>query len=173
MPHLISSLHEDLLDLLDLVVEIGALVLVDELGNPLGLSLARSSNRSGVGLVGQAKVKMMGRALDIEGYGLIVDFLRDTTSLPRVELTVGEDDVGSLQEVTLGYTTTKVVKSPVVLRELAVLSGALHGGFLLAPCGSGEHRSFRITRERHDHLVASHDRPAVVIEATALGDSNI
>ena len=52
MPHLISSLHEDLLDLLDRVVEIGALVLVDELGNPLGLSLTRSSNRCGVGLVG-------------------------------------------------------------------------------------------------------------------------
>ena len=74
--------------------------------------------------------------------------------MPWVELSVGENDVGSLEEVALGDASSKVIKSPVVLRKLTVEGLAVGRVLLLVPGCRGEHRGGCIGGEWHHHLVA-------------------
>ena len=157
----------------DLGKEVGALVLIDELSNPLGLKLACLGESIRVGLVWQAEIEMMSRVFNVDDKSFIVDLLGDATSVPRVEATVREDDVGSLHEVALRDTAAKVIEGEVVLRRLAICSHALCSVFFLIPCSGREHRGLRIACEWHHHLVASLDAPAVAIKATALVNRDV
>ena len=157
----------------DLGKEVGALVLIDELSNPLGLKLACLGESIRVGLVWQAEIEMMSRVFNVDDKSFIVDLLGDATSVPRVEATVREDDVGSLHEVALRDTAAKVIEGEVVLRRLAICSHALSSVFFLIPCSGREHRGLRIACEWHHHLVASLDAPAVAIKATALVNRDV
>ena len=157
----------------DLGEEVGALVLIDELSDPLGLELACLCERLGVSLVWQAKIEMMSRVLNVDDKSLIIDLLGDATSVPRVERAVREDDVGSLHEVTLRDTAAEVVKCEVVLRRLAVCSDTLSSVFFLIPSCGREHRGLSIACEWHHHLVASLDAPAVAIKAATLVNRDV
>jgi len=157
----------------DLLDEVGSLVLVDPLGDPFSLGLAGIGKSLRVGRVRQTQVGVMGRVLDVDSDGLIVDLLEDATSVPWVQISVGEDYVRGLEEVALWHAATEVVESPVVLRLFAVGSLA-HGRVLfLVPSSSGEHGGGGVRSEWHDHLVTGLDTPAVVIETTALLDRDI
>jgi len=54
-----QELCNSLILLGDFVNEVGSLVLVDKLGDPLGLLLAGVSHSLGIGLVGQSQVQVM------------------------------------------------------------------------------------------------------------------
>ena len=157
----------------DLVDKVGTLVLIDPLGNPFSLGLTSVSKSLGVGGVGKTQVGVMGRVLDVDSDALVVDLLKDATSVPRVQVSVGEDYVRGLSEVALRHTATEVVESPVVLGSLTVSSLTLGRGLLLVPSGSGEHGGDSVRSERHDHLVASLDTPAVVVKTTTLLNRDI
>ena len=152
----------------DLGEEVGALVLIDELSDPFGLKLASLGESIGVGLVWQAEIEMMSRVFNVDDKSLIIDLLGDATSVPRVEATVREDDIGSLHEVALRDASAEVIEGEIVLRRLAVCSNALSSVFFLIPSCGREHRGLSIASEWHHHLVASLDAPAVAIKAATL-----
>ena len=51
----------------------------------------------------------MSRVLNEDRDGLIADVLEDATSVPWIQLTIGEDYVRYLHEVTFWYASTEVV----------------------------------------------------------------
>ena len=82
-----------LLFLLHLVIKVRALILVNKLGEPLSRSLSSSTHRIRICVVRKAQVKMVRRVLNIYGHSVIVDFASDATCMPRIQITVSEDDV--------------------------------------------------------------------------------
>jgi len=101
-------------------VEVVTLVLLNPLTNLLDLDLSGSGKRLWVSLIGESQIQVVSGVLNVEESGLLTHVEGNTTSLPGVELTVGENDVGSLHEILLGVQTTEVIKGPVVLRSLVV-----------------------------------------------------
>jgi hypothetical protein len=90
-----ESLKLDILHhlLLDLTVEVRALVFVDPLGNLLGFDLASFNQRLRVRFVGKPQIEMVSCVLNVEGNGLRTDFKRHTARLPWIKLTVREDNI--------------------------------------------------------------------------------
>ena len=146
------------------------MVLIDPLGDPFGLSFAGIGERLGVGSIWQTKIRVMSRVFDEDCDRLIADVLEDATCVPWIQLTVGEDYVRHLHEVTLRYASTEVVKCPVVLGHLTICSIALGRVLLFIPSSCWEHGCSGVGSEWHGHLIAGLDSPAIVIESSTLRD---
>jgi len=152
---------------------VGALVLVNPLGDVFGLVLACQHNGRRVGGVGSAKVQVMGSLLDIDWGRIFAHVESDATSLPRVELAVREHNVGGLDEVSVRESSTEEIKSPVVLGSLTVGTYAVLVVLGFIPIVSGEHRVFGVRREGHGHLVAVQNVPAVLTNSLHLRSINV
>lgn len=92
----------------DLGVEVSSLVLIDKLSDPFSLGLPGICKTLAVSFVGLAQVKMVGRLLDVDGHSLVVEGECDATCVPRIKLTIAEDDVRSLCEIFLWVVAAKV-----------------------------------------------------------------
>lgn len=154
------------------LIEACTLVLVDPFSDGLSLNLTSIGEGLWVGSVWKSKVQMMSRVLNVQDHSVWADILEDATSVPWVQRSITEDNVGSLGEVALWIHSTEVLQSPVVLWSLAEGSLAVGSVAGLVPLALGEHGVVTAS-EWHDHLVASLDGPATVVETLILTHGNV
>ena len=117
--------------------------------------------------VWQSQIEVMSRVFDEQSHSVVSDVLCDTTAVPRVEVTVCEDQVGCSSEVLLRLSTSEVVKSPLVLRGHVEIFFTLVRESLLIPVVPSEAPNSvrRIITHRHRELIAGLNTPTVAIES--------
>ena len=93
--------------------------------------------------------------------------------MPRVEITIREDDVRRLQEVALWDAAAKVVEYPIVLGLFTIRGVTIGGVSLLVPIVRREHGSGRIRGKWLNYFIASKNIPATDIDASTLRNGHI
>jgi hypothetical protein len=113
--------------------EVGALVLVDPLGDLFGFNLSGICQRLGISDVWKSEVQVMGGVLNVKWSRLWAYFKGNATGLPGIELSIGENDVGRLHKVFLGVLATEVFESPAILGAEAISGFTVGGVFDITP----------------------------------------
>jgi hypothetical protein len=153
----------------NLIIKVCALVLINKLCNPFSFKLTSCSHSIWIRWIRLSKIKMMGGVFDVYRNCLLTDIGQNTTCVPRINITITENDVWSFHEVSRWDVTTEVVQSPAILWRFTILKFALKSVLLFIPLTWWEHTCRLSTGKRHRHFVTILDSPSVSIETAILG----
>ena len=98
--------------------------------------------------------------------------MKKATCSPGIEVSIGENDVRSVKEVSIGVATTECIESPVELRIKLLILLAIRYEIICAPKLREEHICLSILRNGHDHLIADLVAPAVIIKTRSFVQGN-
>ena len=140
-------------------------VLGNDVSDPHGLNVTSFGKRVRVLMVGSSEVEMVSAAFNIKSHRVGAHVVKKASSVPRVELSIAENDVVVVFEVQLGVAAAEEAQSPVVLGSQAKFFLAIFGVLLVVPGSGKEHVGDSILADGHRHLVTSEDGPAVSIQA--------
>ena len=117
--------------------------------------------------VRKTELQVVGTSLQDSHSDIVIawDVMEEATGAPWVQISIGENDVGSIEEVLVGVAPAKCVQGPVELRVKPFFQLALLDKSVGIPEITKEHISHAIRLNWHDHLVADLETPAVVIKS--------
>jgi len=117
----------------------------------------------GVISIWTSEIVMMGCSFGVDSYCVSCDVCVDTTSMPWIIVTVEEYDFRVVIEVLAWLSSTKEIKSPVVLRSESVVILAVLGMTGFVPIVPSKAALCGVITLRHRELAACLNSPSTVI----------